>query len=772
MTSAAFGPCQALNDGMGVKMDLTVLNEQQRQAAEHLNGPLLILAGAGSGKTRTMTYRIANLLDHGVPAWQILALTFTNKAAREMKNRIGALVGEAVAEDMWVGTFHSICVHILRRDIEKIGYQRSFTIYDDDDQLRVIKDWLKQLKIDDKILSARDVRNIISDSKNKLMTPDEWFRASDKAYRDQQIHDVYVRYEQTLRDNNALDFDDLLMKTLQLLMDHPPVLEYYQKRFKYVHVDEYQDTNMAQYEIVRLITAESHQLCVVGDDDQSIYGWRGADIRNILNFEKDYPDCKVIKLEQNYRSTSTILDAANQVIAHNEGRKEKALWTENAQGEKIKLYSAGDEREEAAWISGQIRQMHEHGWPYAEMAVLYRLHAQSRILEEMLVRAGIPYRVYGGTRFYERREIKDILAYLRVIENPSDTVSLKRIINMPRRSIGDTTVSQLETQAMSENVPMFSILSDPPEALSSRARRCVMDFAQMMFGLMGRKDSMPLDEFVQTILDETGLINQLEKEPEEAYQTRRENLMEFVGAAREYIDRAEAEDRSLEAFLENVALITDLDRQEDAPQFVTLMTLHSAKGLEFDAVFMAGMEENVFPSYRAINEDDRLEEERRLAYVGITRARKQLCLTLARQRTIFNQISYNRPSRFISEIPPRLIEDVWALSRQHFGEEPAPLRKPHNREPRNIDFGTPGMGQLNIPGVSKGFVPSQATKLSGSALMKMYQPGDRVMHRKFGEGKVVSVEKAGADARITIDFIAYGSKEFSLAIAPIFKLED
>ncbi|MBQ4434809.1 MAG: UvrD-helicase domain-containing protein, partial [Clostridia bacterium] len=376
-------------------MDLSVLNEQQRQAVENLDGPMLILAGAGSGKTRTLTYRIANLIDHGVPAWRILALTFTNKAAREMKNRIGGLIGQELVEDMWVGTFHSVCVRILRRDIEKIGYQRSFTIYDDDDQLRVIKDWIKQLKIDDKILSARDVRNVISDSKNKLMTADEWFRSSERTYRDQQIHDVYVRYEQTLKDNNALDFDDLLMKTLQLLMDHPPVLQYYQDRFHYVHVDEYQDTNTAQYEIVRLLTAESRQLCVVGDDDQSIYGWRGADINNILDFEKDYPDCTVIKLEQNYRSTSTILDAANQVIAHNEGRKEKVLWTENAQGNKIKLYTAADERDEAAWISGQIRQMRERGWPYSEVAVLYRLHAQSRILEEMLVRANIPYRVYG-----------------------------------------------------------------------------------------------------------------------------------------------------------------------------------------------------------------------------------------------------------------------------------------------------------------------------------------------------------------------------------------
>ena len=753
-------------------MDLSTLNEKQREAAENLDGPLLILAGAGSGKTRTLTYRIANLLDHGVPAWQVLALTFTNKASREMKTRIGALIGEDLIDDMWVGTFHSICVRILRRDIEKLGYQRSFTIYDDDDQLRVIKDWLKQLKMDDKLLPPREIRSVISDSKNKLMSADEWFSKSDRSYHAQQLHEVYVRYEQTLRDNNALDFDDLLMKTIQLFVDNPPVLQHYQNRFRYVHVDEYQDTNQAQYEFVRLLTAESHQLCVVGDDDQSIYGWRGADIRNILSFEDDYPECTVVKLEQNYRSTSTILDAANQVIAHNEGRKEKVLWTENGEGEKIKLYSAGDEREEAAWISGQIRQMHERGVPYAETAVLYRLHAQSRIIEETLVRAGIQYRVYGGTRFYDRKEIKDVLAYLRIIANPNDTVSLKRIINTPRRSIGDTTVSQLEEQALREQVPLFSVLSAPTDALSSRAKRCVEEFTQLIFSLMSRKDTLPLDQLVMAVLEETGLINQQDKETEEMYVTRRENILEFVGAAKEYLDRADQSDRTLEAFLENVSLITDLDRQEDVPQFVTLMTLHSVKGLEYDLVFIAGMEENVFPSYRAINEDDRLEEERRLAYVGITRARKQLCLTLARQRTIFNQASYNKPSRFIGEIPKRLIEDVWAVSRQHFGDD-APIRKPHNREPRHTDFGTPGMGQLNIPGVTRGAViASPAAKLTVSALMSMYQPGDRVMHRKFGEGSVISVEKAGTDARIAIEFIAYGRKEFSLSIAPIFKLED
>ncbi|MBR0320246.1 MAG: UvrD-helicase domain-containing protein, partial [Clostridia bacterium] len=435
-------------------MNLADLNPMQRRAAETLNGPVLILAGAGSGKTRTVTYRIANLISRGVNPRSILALTFTNKAAREMRERVERLVG-ATAQDMWLGTFHSVCVRMLRRDIEKIGYSRSFTIYDDDDSIRVIKEALKTLNIDDKVISPREVSSKLSDAKNKLMNPDEWFHQSPRDFRSQKIHDIFVWYENKLKSANALDFDDILLKALQLLLDHPPVLDYYRRRFEYVHVDEYQDTNVAQYQFVRLLTQESRNLCVVGDDDQSIYGWRGADIRNILDFEKDFPDATVIKLEQNYRSTANILDAANQVIAHNRGRKEKALWTDAGEGEKIRLFAAGDEREEAAWICEQIRQMRRQQLPYSEMSVLYRMHAQSRVMEEMFMRAGIPYRVFGGTRFYDRREIKDALAYLRVIVNPTDDVSLLRIINTPRRSIGDSTVTLLQDYAREMDIPLY-----------------------------------------------------------------------------------------------------------------------------------------------------------------------------------------------------------------------------------------------------------------------------------------------------------------------------
>ncbi len=747
-------------------MNLAQLNPMQRKAAETLSGPVLILAGAGSGKTRTITYRIANLIESGVAPWHILALTFTNKAAREMKERVTRLVGSDV-EDMWLGTFHSVCVRILRRDIEKIGYQRSFTIYDDDDQSRVIKDALKALHYDEKQLPPREIKAKIGDAKNKMLSPDEWFQQSPRDFRSQQIHDIMRYYEERLHNANALDFDDLLLCTLQLFVEHPPVLEYYRQKFTHVHVDEYQDTNVAQYTFVRLLTQYSRNLCVVGDDDQSIYGWRGADIRNILDFETDFPDATVIKLEQNYRSTANILDAANQVIAHNTGRKEKALWTEEEEGEKIRLFSAGDEREEAAWICVTIKKLQKMQKDFSEMAVLYRTHAQSRVLEEMFMRSGIPYRVFGGTKFYDRKEVKDALAYLRVIVNPSDDVSLTRIINTPKRSIGDTTVSALQEYAREEDLPLFSVLAAPPESLSSRSRKSIASFSTLLMQLTLMKESMGLAEFVEKMLDETGLKAQFEIEGSDEAQTRLENLMEFAGAAREFENQSA--EKTLEAFLENVSLVTDLDRQEDAPQYVTLMTLHSAKGLEYDDVFLCGMEEGIFPSMRSITEENKMEEERRLCYVGITRAKKRLYLSFARRRMLYNQITHNAPSLFLKEIPGRLIQEEWA-SRPAAPATPAIPQ----RAPRNLSFGTPGMAAtrpaaLNIPGVQKGFAPSAARNLSASPTL--FKAGDKVLHRKFGEGSVQQVSGTGADARILIAFTAYGTREFSLAIAPIVKIE-
>ena len=629
-------------------MNLNDLNPMQRRAAETLEGPVLILAGAGSGKTRTLTYRVANLLEHGVKAWHILALTFTNKAAREMRERIERLAG-ADAGEAWIGTFHSICCRILRRDIEKLGYERSFTIYDDDDQQRVIKAVLKELDIDEKFLPPKAVSADISDAKNRLLSPDEWLQKRGGDYRSQKTHDVMTRYEQRLRAANALDFDDLLVKTLQLFVEHPPVLEYYQSRFQYVHVDEYQDTNYAQYQLVRLITRESRNLCVVGDDDQSIYGWRGADIRNILDFEKDFPDATVIKLEQNYRSTANILDAANQIIAHNEGRKEKELWTEDGEGEKITLYAAADERDEAAWICQRIRQLQRGGTPYGSIAILYRMHALSRVLEETLMRAGIPYHVYGGTRFYDRREVRDVLAYLRVIQNPADDISLSRIINVPKRAIGDSTVEQLTQYARQNDMSLYAAVAAPPDTLASRARKSVNDFSSLIVSLLLAKETLPLSELVQKVIDDSGLIAQYQKEENEENQARIENIREFMGAVTEFEQKSE--DKSLFAFLENVALVTELDNQDSAPSFVTMMTLHSAKGLEYDAVFMSGMEEGIFPSARAMQEDNRVEEERRLFYVGITRAKEELILTTG-----------PRPSAFLQSLP-RTVERERAARR-------------------------------------------------------------------------------------------------------------
>jgi len=756
-------------------MDLSMLNSQQRQAAETLEGPVLILAGAGSGKTRALTCRVANLMDHGVPAWNILALTFTNKAAKEMKERIAKLVGEEKAEDAWISTFHSTCARILRRDIEKLGYNRSFVIYDDDDQAAVLKEILKRMNIDEKFLPPKEIRAKISDAKNKLMGPDEWFSKTTRDHRNQLIHDVYLEYETRLKGLNALDFDDLLVKTLELLADHPPVLDSYRNRFRYVMVDEYQDTNYAQYMLIKLLTDRSRNLCVVGDDDQSIYGWRGADIRNILDFEKDYPDATVIKLEQNYRSTANILDAANQVIAHNAGRKEKALWTEAGEGEKIQLFTAGDEREEAAWVSDRIRQMYRHGENYGQTAILYRTNAQSRVLEEMLMRSAIPYKVFGGQKFYDRREVRDVIAYLRVLVNPADDVSLRRIINVPKRSIGDSTVQELVVHARQNEMPLYSALSDIPESLSSRPRKCVSDFFMLMTLLSAMKETMPLSDFVKLLVEQTGLMEQYQREDTDDARSRVENIQEFLGAVEEF---AKADpSATLEDYLENVSLVTDLDQQEDERGYVTLMTLHSAKGLEFPNVFMTGLEEGIFPSARSLMDEERMEEERRLCYVGITRAQKKLFISRASQRMLYNQVNRNAPSRFLEEIPERLLEDEWAQKRETaFGHTPAPQGRQRGYGARSTGFASrqtsATIGGVTIPGVQKGFVQSPARSMASGAMQKLFQKGDRVMHRKFGEGVVVDVIGTGAAARIHIEFTAYGVKEFALSIAPIIKLED
>ncbi|MBN1778136.1 MAG: DNA helicase PcrA [Clostridiales bacterium] len=767
-------------------MKLDMLNPQQRKAAETLNGPVLILAGAGSGKTRALTYRVANLISTGVEPWRILAITFTNKAAKEMQARIVELVGDK-AEDVWVSTFHAMCARILRRDIEKLGYKRSFSIYDEDDQKSMLKNTLKSLDIDDKSFTIRELKVRISDAKNRLLTPDEWFRESAKDFRCQQIHDIFTEYEKRLRSANALDFDDLLMRTLELFADHPPVLKSYQQRFSHVLVDEYQDTNYAQYKLVNLLTQESRNLCVVGDDDQSIYSWRGADMRNILEFEKDYPEATVIKLEQNYRSTSNILDAANQVIQNNQERKAKKLWTDAPEGELISLFCAGDEREEAAWICDRIQQLQLSGEKYSDIAVLYRTNAQSRVLEEMLMRAGIPYRVFGGVRFYDRKEIKDIIAYLRCIVNPSDDISLRRIINQPKRSIGESTIRELLLFAEKDSVPLYSALMDVPDTLSARPRKCVREFGELMGELVALHETVSLSEFVDVLIERTGLRAQYEKDLSDEAKTRLENMDEFLGAVREF--EQAADEPTLENYLENVALITDLDQAEIGTKHITLMTVHSAKGLEFHTVFIAGLEEGVFPSGRSILEDNRLEEERRLCYVAITRAKENLYISYAMQRMLYNQLNMNALSRFVDEIPKGLIDDAWISKReQNFPEEEAKPQPAHKQSEKKqshkpLTFGVPqivtrgaGIGArssaLGIKGVKKGFTPSAAAGVPASALASLFKVGDRVMHKKFGEGNVMDIHGKGSDSRIVISFAAYGIKEFALCIAPIVKVND
>ena len=749
-------------------MDLSMLNPQQRLAAETLEGPVLILAGAGSGKTRALTYRAANLIDHGVAPWKILCLTFTNKAAREMKERITRLVGEE-AERAWISTFHSSCARILRRDIEKLGYTRSFTIYDTRDQLAIVKEVLKTENIDEKYLPPKEVLSKISGAKNQMYSPDEWFAHSDRDYRCQLLHDVYLSYEERMQSLNALDFDDLLIRTLQLFLMHPPVLESYRERFQYVMVDEYQDTNAAQYQLIRLLTAKSHNLCVVGDDDQSIYAWRGADIRNILDFEKDYPETKVIKLEQNYRSSGNILDAANQVIAHNEQRKDKRLWTEAPEGEPVSVFCADNERGEAGWLVSRIKLLHQQGVAYGDIAVLYRINAQSRVIEDMLTRAAdpkIPFRIFGGTRFYERQEIRDILAYLRVMENHADDISLQRIINVPRRAIGDSTVQELQRHAQAERISLYEGLSRLPSGLASRPRKCVADFAALMEELSDLKEKMGVADLIQETLQRTGLQEMYEREQTEEGRSRVQNLQELVGAAAEF-ERDHA-DATLGSFLESVSLVSDVDTLDEGGGYVTLMTVHSAKGLEFDTVFIVGLEDGLFPLGRSSQTPEGLEEERRLCYVALTRARRKLYLSRATSRMLSNTPNFNPPSPFLKEIPDRLIRDESAVRDRAFRDIPQPARGP--RAPMNRASIRPG-DPLSIPGVQRGFAPSAARGYAASA-KPQFKAGDRVIHRKFGEGTVVGVSGEGPAARVQIDFIALGVKEFAVAIAPIVKLEE
>lgn len=739
-------------------MDLSTLNKEQRQAVDTLDGPLLILAGAGSGKTRALTYRIANLVDHGVPPWNILALTFTNKAAREMRERTEALLGGSV-KDMWVATFHSCCTRILRSDIDKLGRDRNFVIYDDDDQTSLIAAIMKRLGVNDKDITKRQIKEHISEAKNKSTEPEKFLM--DNPYLDESVLKVFREYQRSLKEYNALDFDDLLGKTLELFQSCPEVLQKYRSKFRYILVDEYQDTNVMQYHIVELLAREHGNICVVGDDDQSIYGWRGADIRNILDFEKDFPGAKVIRLEQNYRSTSNILDAANAVIENNQGRKSKKLWTDNGRGDRIETFTADSERDEAHFVCRKIMEGVRNGMNYGDFAVLYRMNAQSRIPETAMVNYGIPNKVYGGQRFYERKEIKDIMAYLRLIYNPFDDIALKRIINVPKRSIGDASIAELARVAEQEGKSML-VAALTSENIDPRAMKKIKPFADTMGEFIALSRTMPLSEFTWGMISALEYETYLKAEDKKGeVESRMDNLRELIGNIKEIEkDLSEGED-ALRAFLENVSLVSDIDSMNDGNGAVALMTLHSAKGLEFPVVFMIGMEENIFPTSRARNDmsNHAMEEERRLCYVGMTRAKQKLYLINARQRNIFGNESYNRKSRFIEEIPAEL-----TVSDNPVKQPDAREQAEHTRGQRK-NFHRYAMDTHALGDGTRDVRPA-ATPVS-----KTFEKYQKVQHDKFGVGTVMEISGSGSSMLVSIDFGAAGVKRFAAAYAPIKPVE-
>ena len=739
-------------------MDLSTLNKEQRQAVDTLDGPLLILAGAGSGKTRALTYRIANLVDHGVSPWNILALTFTNKAAREMRERTEALLGGSV-KDMWVATFHSCCTRILRSDIDKLGRDRNFVIYDDDDQTSLIAAIMKRLGVNDKDITKRQIKEHISEAKNKSTEPEKLLM--DNPYLDESVLKVFREYQRSLKEYNALDFDDLLGKTLELFQSCPEVLQKYRSKFRYILVDEYQDTNVMQYHIVELLAREHGNICVVGDDDQSIYGWRGADIRNILDFEKDFPGAKVIRLEQNYRSTSNILDAANAVIENNQGRKSKKLWTDNGRGDRIETFTADSERDEAHFVCRKIMDGVRNGMNYGDFAVLYRMNAQSRIPETTMVNYGIPNKVYGGQRFYERKEIKDIMAYLRLIYNPFDDIALKRIINVPKRSIGDASIAELARVAEQEGKSML-VAALTSENIDPRAMKKIKPFADTMGEFIALSRTMPLSEFTWGMISALEYETYLKAEDKRGeVESRMDNLRELIGNIKEIEkDLSEGED-ALRAFLENVSLVSDIDSMNDGNGAVALMTLHSAKGLEFSVVFMIGMEENIFPTSRARNDmsNHAMEEERRLCYVGMTRAKQKLYLINARQRNIFGNESYNRKSRFIEEIPAEL-----TVSDNPVKQPDAREQAEHTRGQRK-NFHRYAMDTHALGDGTRDVKPA-ATPVS-----KTFEKYQKVQHDKFGVGTVMEISGSGSSMLVSIDFGAAGVKRFAAAYAPIKPVE-
>ena len=737
-----------------------LLNPEQKEAVLHTEGPLLILAGAGSGKTRVLTHRVAYLIEQGTAPWNILAITFTNKAAGEMRERVDKLVGLG-SDSIWVSTFHSTCVRILRRYIDRLGFDTSFSIYDTDDQKSVMKEVCKKLQIDTKVYRERMLLGAISHAKDELISPEQMRLDAGADWNQQKIAGVYAEYQAQLRKNNALDFDDLIMKTVELFRNCPDVLDYYQERFRYIMVDEYQDTNTAQFQLVSLLAAKYRNLCVVGDDDQSIYRFRGANIMNILNFKQVFPDAKVIKLEQNYRSTSNILNAANEVIHHNQGRKDKRLWTDNGTGVPVRFRQFQNAFEEAEHVIGNIvSHIQKEEAEYKDHAILYRTNAQSRLFEEKLIYANIPYKIIGGVNFYARKEIKDLLAYLKTVDNGRDEVAVRRIINVPKRGIGATTLSRVGEFAVANDMGFYEALLNAEEIPGiGRGASKVLPFTALIQTLRAKQEYAKVSELLETILEETGYRRELILEGTDESEARLENIDELMSKVKDYDENAEHP--SLSGFLEEVALVADIDNLEEESNHVVLMTLHSAKGLEFPYVYMVGMEDGLFPSYMSIvadNPQEEIEEERRLCYVGITRAKKELTLTAARQRMVRGEIQYNMVSRFVKEIPDEYLENKTESPGQRAKE--AKEQRINQRKQAMLEARRSLRAK---PIQSKMVAATKASHLD-------YGVGDRVKHIRFGEGTVLEITEGAKDYEVRVNFDTAGVKKLFASFAKLQKI--
>lgn len=743
------------------------LNDKQYEAVINTEGPCLVIAGAGSGKTKVLTHKIAYLIsEKNVLPWNILAITFTNKAANEMKERITNIVGDK-AQDIWMGTFHSICVRILRKFIDRIGFNTSFIIFDTSDQKTLVKSCIKSIGLDDKMFTDRSVLSEISNAKNEMLDPEQYMARVNGNYRKEKIALVYELYQKRLKENNALDFDDIINYTIKILLDNPDILEFYSEKFKYVLVDEYQDTNKSQFTLVTLLASKNGNITVVGDNDQGIYSFRGADISNILNFERDFPGTKIIKLEQNYRCTGNILKAANAVIKNNEVKYEKELWTENDVGKLPKVYSAKNEYDEGAFIAKQVDELvKEQKYEYSDFAVLYRMNTQSRAIEEILRRENIPYKIVGGLKFYERKEIKDLICYLRLIQNTSDNLSLKRIINEPKRGIGKTSLDKIEEFSQKTGMPMYEIIKNADQFGLNRVFMSSRDFVNAIESLKDKKDSIKLQDFVKEVLKKTGYVDALKEEKTIEAENRLENLDEFITVVMEF--EKESAESSLSDFLEGITLSSDIDNMEETDKSVTLMTLHSAKGLEFPTVFLVGLEDGIFPGYKSISEPRELEEERRLCYVGITRAKENLFLTCSKQRTIFGSTSCNPVSRFLKEIPDNLLDGYDDLFK-----EKNPFDSILSESKFSWTYGSKDNSADNRLSINKNVY---AFKTAESFISKMnntddnldlskYKSGIRIFHKKFGEGTINMVEPEGEDLKVDINFDKVGHKRLMAKFA-------